>query len=611
MIKTKRGPIPEKDRVGAWDKRITSAGKVNRDWSEEFDCDLLEQMYYGHQWLSSETEEWEKRKYVINLFYPAINISKPSLLFSVPKYKVTPRPNRTDDPLSTVEARAKLQEYTLNSFVSDPKLGFEMETGLGVLDAQFRFGVAYVGYTADFIDNPNAGKPMLNDKQEPMAGDDGEPVPQPDVKLNAEQLFLKWIPASQFLTADNAPNRLQNADWCGYFEWHRIDDLKANKRYKNTAGIKPTGKMRDESASTSMSEEERQSAGMVKAWFIWDSRAKKRFVFAQGGEKFFLEEEFKFLPFAVLKFNERLGKFYPLPESYNWVHPQRELNDTREMQRIHRKRAVRRYGRRPSVKEEEFNKLIDCEDMTAIELNNPETDIAPIPDAPLDNAVARNIPQSQDDFTRVSGISGEAQEVAQSETATQANLIALASKVREASRRAVVAKWLAEIGRIMLLTLTEKMALPFWIAKNIDPGSEFAGQEAQEIALLWQEIVKEELGAIDNDISVDITSLSPVAQEQERGEWLAFLQVVTSPILGAILSQSPSLLRKTAGLFNMHNERDLAEISKAMEAAAMMQAMAQAQSAGGKGGGIGPGPTPSNNAIMGQLQAQLPIEAVQ
>lgn len=601
----------EIDRVKAWDKRIVTASKTHRDWSEEFDTDQLEQFYYGHQW-ATDDQDWDKRKYVINLFYPAINISKPSLLFGTPKYAVRPRPSRSDDPLSNVEARAKLQETTLNTCASDPRIGFEDETGLAVIDAMFRFGVLYVGYTADFIDNPNAGKPILNDKQEAMLDSDGAPVPQPAMALRDEALFLKWIPAKQFLAASNAPNRLQNCDWCGYYEWHRIDDIKANKRYKNTSGLKATGRLKDQDASSAIDDEERQQSGMVKLWFIWDNRGKKRLVFAQGGEKFLMEESFSFLPFAILKFNERPGKFYPLPETYNWVHPQRELNDTREMQRLHRKRAVRRYRRNGSVTQEEFDKLVDGEDMVCIETPHAE-DITPIQDAPLDSAVARNIPQSQDDFTRVSGISGEAQEVAQSETATQANLIALASKVREASRRKVVARWLADLGRVMLLTMVDKMALPVWIKKNVDPESPLAMAEAMEIAEIWSSIEAEDLGSIDNDITVDITSLSPVAQEQERAEWMAFLQVITNPTLGAILAQSPSLLRKTAGLFNMHNERDLVEIQGAMQKAALLQAMTMAQGTSGKasGGGIGPGPTPSNPEIAGQLSEQLPVEVTQ
>jgi hypothetical protein len=368
------------------------------------------------------------------------------------------------------------------------------------------------------------------------------------------------------------------------------------------------GSDRDQSVHRS---EEYAHEGMIKVWFIWDQRAKMRYVYQQGGEKFFLEEKFKFLPFAVLKFDERLGKFYPLPPSYNWVHPQNELNDTRDMQRVHRKRGRRRYRRNPSVTAEEVAKLESQEDFICIETPN-ENDVTPIPDAPLDQAVMANIPLSHEDFTRISGISGESQQVAQSETATQANLIAVMGQTRESSKRLVVAEWLSEIGRIILMTLRDKMALNIWIRKSVDAASPLAAQEGEEVKKLWKQIKVEDLGDIDNDISVDIMSLSPVAREQERTNWLTFLGLVTNPVLGAILSQSPILLRKTASYFDIRSERDLREISNAMHVSSMMAAQAQAQQQGvTMPGAPQPGPTPSNGAIAQQLTAQLPKELLQ
>lgn len=618
--------LTDKERVGQWDKRITAASKVYEDWAAEYSCDMLEEYYYGKQW-QGESAEWDKRKYVINLFYPSINISKPSLLFQLPKYRVTPLMTRMDDQYSDVAARAKLQEDTLNTQVQSPQLGFATETGLAILDAQFRCGIVQVGYTADFIDNPNAGRPIMKDGdvdqfdaatgqtvkvkgKVPMVDGDDRQVMEANVKIKSEGLFLKWIPAKHWRISEHAGNRLATADWCGYFEWHTAADLRSNPRYKNTASLKAIGKLKGSHDEAQSGSEEQSQSGMVKTWFVWDLRSKMRYVFAQGGEKFLLEEPFKFLPFASLKFDERLGKWLPLPPSYNWIHPQNELNDTREMQRVHRKRAVRRYLRKPGIEPEEFAKLTSDEDMVSIEVPDPENSIRPMMDAPLDAAVARNIPQSHDDFTRISGISGESQQVAQSETATQANLIALAGQTREAAKRLVVAMFLSEIGRIILLTLRENMALPFWIKIAVDPDSPLAEIEAEEVTKLWSQIDNEALGDIDNDVSVDITSLSPIAQEQERANWLTFLQLVTNPQLGAILSGSPTLLRKTAGMFDIHNERDIREVSAAMEKAAIMFAQAQAAKAG-VAMPPGPGPTPTNSDIASQLTKQLPVEMAQ
>lgn len=606
--------LTEKDRVSAWNRRAVDSNKPHREWSDLYSVDMLEEYFYGHQW-QGDSSEWDQRKYVINLVYPSVKISMPSMLFQLPKFKITPKPTRSDDPTSDIAARAKLQEDTVNSKIEDPDFGFELEAFLAMFDAQFRFGIVEVGYTADCIDNPLAGKPILNDDETEMLDKEGKTVPHPAVNITDERAFCKWIPAKQFRVSERNVNRMEACDWVGYYELHWIDDIQANKNYKNTSNLKTTHRMKGATKDTASSSAEEIKPGMVKVWKIWDLRAKVKRIFPEGGEKFFREEPFKFLPFAVLKHDEILGQFYPLPPTYNWVHPQNELNDTREMQRVHRKRFIRRFLRRSGAftDVEEFRKLLSGEDGVSAEVNgDPSTAVVPMADAPLDSAITRNIPQTQDDFTRISGISGEAQQVAQSETATQANLIALAGRIRESHKRVQVGKWLAQIGRLLLMTLRENMALPFWIKVAVDPQSPMAGQEAQEVAYLWKQITNEQLGDIDLDITVDLASMSPVQQEQERTEWLTFLNLIMNPQLGAVLSQSPALLRKTAGLFNIHNERDLREVASAMEKSALMFAMQQAQASAGKGGGTAaPGPTPTNAEIGGQLQQQLPVEVAQ
>ena len=609
--------ITDKERVSADLRRVAQSTKnVYEPWEKEYSCDLLEDYYYGKQW-QGEDEEWLRRKYVINLFFPSVNISEPSILFQPPVFKVTARPSRIDDPSSDAEARAKLQEHTLNTLVQDPDLGFMLETGLARFDAEFRFGMVQVGYTADFIDNPLAGRPMLSDKVDeqtgqgvPMSDGAGNPVLEANVTLRSEELFLKWIPAKTIRVSEKNHNRLEKCDWAAYYEWHYIDDLKNNKRYKNTSSLNATARMKGDKEPAAP--DGTSHINMVKVWFLWDLRKKERRIFPEGGEKYFLEEPFRFLPFATLKHHEILGQFFPLPPTFNWVHPQNQLNDGREMRRVHRKRAIRRYLYRESAfvnPQEALAKLSEDEDMTAVDVTgDPTTVMVPVPDAPLDPAIFRDMADHIEDFTRTSGVSGEAQQVAQSETATQANLIALMGRVRENAKRQQVGQWLSAIGRLILLTIRDNMALPIWIKKSVDPYSPLAGMEAQEVQYLWQQNIAEDLGDIDNDITVDHASMSPVAQAEERTDWLTFLQIMTNPQIGMILGQSPGLMRKTAALFNIRSERDLQEVSQALQMTALM--MAGAGAAGGMGVGPkpGPGPVPSNSETGNQLAKQLPVE---
>jgi hypothetical protein len=603
--------ISEKDRCHADQQKIVRSTRNSyQPWEDEYCCDMLEQYYYGQQYQNDESE-FGRRKYVINLFYSSINISRPSLLFQLPTYRVTPKLTRMDDQYSDVEARAKLQEQVLNTFVQDPDLGFTMEVGLSLLDAQFRFGLVEVGYTADYSDNPNADKPIMV-KGEPMTDADGAPVMDAKFNINSEALYLKWIAAKQVRISERSTNRLANCDWYAYYEWQHIDDIKKHPLYKNTDKLNATGRMKGHKEETG--NEEDRHPGMLKVWKMWDLRSKTRKVFGEGCEKYFLEEPFKFVPHAVLKFDDILGQFLPLPPSFNWAHPQNQLNDIRDKRKTHRDRATRRYLRDPRFLMEEFAKLRDSDDMEAVECSNPVDALIPVPDAPLDPAVFRDEATVLEDFTRVSGISGEAQQVAQSETATQANLIALMSQTRENQKRMQVGAFLGDLGRIILMTIKDKMALPMWIKKTVDPYSPMAPMEAQQVALLWEQIAASDLGDIDNDIRVDLASMSPVQQAQERQDFLAFLATLNTPGIGTMLLASPWLMRKTAGLFNIHSERDLAEVGSAVQMMALMQASQGASAGAAPGGAQGapqPGPTPTNSETMGQLENQMPMEGAQ
>lgn len=602
----------DKERVAQKQEDINAANRVYDKWAETYNPDLLERYYYGLQW-ANETSDWNKRKYVINMFYPSLKIRQPSLLFFRPKVRIEARPGRNDDANTNIEARARLQQDTVNTYIQMPSIAFNVETQLAVFDAHFRFGVVEVGYTADFIDNPNAGLPALTKEGNPQIDADGNEVMQAAKIVTDESLFVKWIPGNTFRVSANAHNRMDRCDWVAYYEWHHIADLKANSRYKNTADLQATGRLKDSEKSEAVDKDADAHRGMVKVWKRWNLRkesdgSRMRYVWVEGGKKFLLEEPYKIFPFADLKFDERLDEWYPLPPTFNWVSPQNELNETREQQRVHRKRFNRMFQHLAgTVPPETLSKWAEGEDGTMLEVNMDEA-IKPVPDAALDPSVVRNIPLTKEDFREISGVSGEERGVAEAETATQANIIQLQSRVRESFGRVQVAQWLAKIGSIMLETIREYMTLPIWIKVNVDATAPTAAEEAMRVATLWQEITADQLGDMNYDISVDVESLSPIAEETERSSWLQMLTVITNPALQIPLASSDVLLRKTVGYFGIKSEREISEIQKAMQASMMMMAqaaMAQAQ-AKGTPGQAAPGPTPSNEDIQMQLQQQMP-----
>ena len=617
------------ERVKVWTERLEAADKCYKKWNDKYKCDILYKYYLGHQWREG-TDENGKLKYTINMIFPTIESQLPSQLFYHPRFKIKARPSHTQTPGSTADARAQLQEETLNYFVRDKRLAFKQETFDSLLESYFSFGAIEVGYSGNFADNPNAGKPVLKENSDqPMTDSEGKAVMNPSQLLMAERVYFKRIPAEQFRVAPTSKSRqLSRCDWYAYFEWHHPEDLKRNKKYKNTSNVRTTGKLdSDTSPSTySDADEESKVRSMAKVWKIYDLRAKVKYVLAEGNDKFLLDGEpmdlwedgTPVLQHAILMRHPRLYDFYPLPAVYNWISPQDELNETRDMQRIHRKRFLRKYWALVSgfESQEEIAKLEQPIDGLIVRVTK-ENPVGPIPDAPLDPTVVRNIPQTKEDFREISGNPAEHRGIAEAETATQANIIDNESRIRDNKSRDNVADWLAEIGRIALYQLRKKMALPQWIQINVDTAAQIGMQlQAVKIQGEWANIQREDLDGVDTEVDVDVTSMAPKSEMQERDSWLAALGLITDPVRGPVLLANDILLRKTMAFFDLRDDQELQALKQFGIMALQMAMAAQMAQAGVKGGGGGgpqpnqaqPGPTPSNGEIQGQLAQQMPIQ---
>jgi hypothetical protein len=566
----KKPSVGGKDGAKIWNTRLVTANKDYDEWAKDYQVDQLAKYYLGKQWRGYGESE-AQRKYTINLIFATVETQLPSLMFSRPKVTVEPRPSHEiQNAGSEVANRASLIQSTLQTFVDDPKLHFKFQTTLALRDAYPRYGLIEVGYSADWIDNPNAGKPLLNERDEEMKDETGEAIRRPakQIRPGSEAPFVRRLQPQSF-RAYPGRNVLEENDWTAYAEWFHVDDVKANRDYQNTAELKPTGTIRNESDDAESEAERKKHAGMVRIWKIWDLRKKVRHVIAEGHPDFLQQDRpFKTFPISAMKFYEIADSWYPLPPMFNWMSPQDEINETRDMQRVHRRRAVRRYMREPSVTQAEFEKLEQGDDMTCIEVPkvNPSP-IMPIPDAPLDQAIQTELATEREDFMEITGVSGEARGIPQSDTATQANIINVRAQLRESAARVQVADWLGDIARRMLLILREKMRLKFMVKRSVDPFRPSA-QSVKDAAMGWQEIEREDIDDLDVDIKIDITSLSPVAEDQQRAQWNVVLQLLTNQAVAILLftpnpeaPDEPSpLLRKTLWLNGIKSDQEVQEI---------------------------------------------------
>ena len=624
----KKARMKTEGPAAKWGKRISQANKLWDEWNKDYQGDNNEKYYLGHQHLQP-TDAAGRMKYVINLCFPSVEIKMAAQLFSKPRITVIPRPGIEDDPNTKWDALAQMIRDMVLTCITIEDSGFSDEIQLAVQETFYRYGVIEVGLSTNPVENPNA-RPLdvsiPGDSEEdvtkpaPDAGAEGEgdveTAEQPEPVLS-QMVYYKRIPAAQLRVSANSRPHLRHADWVGYYEYLNCEDVKecpafdqgARNELESTHSMKASG--------VDQANEDKKHEGMLKVWTVYDNRTRKKYIFADGKDKYLKEEDFEFIPLAMLSMHPIMDSPYPLPPMFNWLSPQDELNETREMQRVHRRRGTRKYlSRKAALSAEDKDKLRSSEDGVLLEVEDIHNTIAPMLDAPLDRAVAVNVPMTKDDFRNISGVSGEATGESDSPTATQANIVNVNAMSRDNYYKYKVAKWLGRIFKLTVMVLRKEAALPIWMKANVDVDSPLAMQEAALVFESWKKINAEQLGSIDFDVHVSIDSLNDQGQVKERQDWLTFLSTVFGEDAQTALAMSPELLKKTVELYNIRNGKEIQAIGTVMaQISSMKMQMAgmKAGAAAGEGGdpGAGPGggqnsrtPTPGPNP-QAQNDAQL------
>jgi len=567
-----------------WNHRVQLADEYFQTWKRKFKCETLVDYYEGFQW-KNIAPDFEP--YVLNLVYSTIKIKRPTLLFKRPQFRIEPTPSRADFNPETAWQVCNLQADTLNSVVSRGYVEFAQNVEMAVLDSWFYFGVIEVGYSTNYIENPSAPRPALKEDYADTPERAGKTVGTQPVLPASERIFVKRIPAANFRVGGENHWSLEKCAWCGYWEYYRISDLLASGTgFKNTEDLKISVPVQEDEPYTEDHGDVQQRGDLVKVWKIWDTRSRKMYMYCEIGPTIIYERPFKRLPIFDLRFDKRTRGWYPIPPVFNWKSSQDEQNEAKEQMRAARRRAKRAWQLVDQMAdEEEAAKLISGPDGVVITVKQRDA-ISPIATQPLDSAITSALVYSKDDFNIASGASSEARGVADRQTATQSKIIDNRSSIREQDEREVVAEWLCEIGKEVLLQIRENFTEPMWIEENTDIGA--FGQDYSDIQQKFRQISPiDQLGTFDyfsgeyvDDFSVMVyvESLSPITNEQEKVKFMEFLAVMHQY---PQLSLNPVLIREAAYRIGYRNE----QVIQAMQQAAMLQMMGQVSQGQEMGGG--------------------------
>jgi hypothetical protein len=206
-----------------WQQRIEAANRYYNTWEKRFKCEKLEKYYEGFHW-GNIPEDYNP--YTINEFYGIIKVKIAHYLFGRPHFEITPTPGNADWNFDIASGSSQLKQDVLNSIIKNPNAKFKEEIKLAFLDSIFRFGIMEVGYGADWIRNPRAGKPLLaSSRQEVIDYRKNKVLREPDELPANEQIYFKRIHAKRFRIGGVDAEYLERCNWVGYFDYVYRDDL--------------------------------------------------------------------------------------------------------------------------------------------------------------------------------------------------------------------------------------------------------------------------------------------------------------------------------------------------------------------------------------------------
>lgn len=587
-----------------WQNRIKHWETNYKQWSNQFKCNILEDYYEGRQWRFNNY--FTSDPYVVNLVYSTIKIKAANLLLSYPKYLITPKPGNSDYNQEEAMQSAQLKEDALNTVISDDREAFSNACHLVFLDSMFRFGVMEVGYASEWLRNPLAHRPLLNNQVVKVGKDDPEVpndkpkiVQMPDDLPDTEKIYFKRIPATRFRVGTKDAQELDRCDYVGYYEFLRKADLKVIKGIKSEYLENARTFFTDEvdPVSTKLSgsdKDDRETGELIKVWHAWDLRSKKRLLIFDSPCEVVWEDDFKRLPIMDLRWDLRLKGWYPIPPVFQWVSPQNEYNESREMLRSHRKRFIRKFqivG--DEIDQEEIDKFTNGEDGTCIKV--PRADAIKAIDNPsLDSSAIQSLQLSKDDFNEVSGTSSADRGRADRTTATESQRLGMKADIRDSAEDANELAFYKKCGREALLLMRERFTEGVWAKVTSDTGEDFLGEVQINPAYKW--VSSENLDdGYDFKIDVEVISASPLRNEEEEKKFLKFLSYVQN---FPQISLSPLLVREAAYRAGYRNEKVIREMQK-MAQLTMLGAVNQAQGAAQAGTA---GSNTGQNALAKQMQ---------
>lgn len=541
----------EAEQVKEWLACIDRAKKVKEKWRDDFRVALGYEYYEGrHRPPHIPAAEW----ITLNLIYSRIDAKLPSLYSTDPYYHVKLAKTYSPDPstIPAFELKAKVRQSMLNYLKGE--LDLQSEAQAAILDGMFQFGVVKTHLSADLMENPKKGNPVIGEDGRPLIDKEtGEPVMESDEMAANETYNVARVDPDDFLVDECAGPLEASVCWYAHRIKYPLSEAKTNSRFNASARsyLKAT-EMKDQwdkdkdsaRGIVTQGEGKAKDPDTVVTWEIYHVREKKWLTVSEGCDRFLIKPGplpggIEKHPFSDYRPVKRPNSWYPIPPVSQLLDPQREYCESRSKFLTHRKRFNRKYelytaGLVDATKA--MTQLQYGDDGTVIEKNQPQQAAFPIADAPLDQQFHMEMAYLKKDFDDIDG--GQLP-IPGVDSATEAGIIEKRTLTREGHHVNIVTKFLTSIGR----------KLDQLVQAHIkrDQAVRVVGPEGEA----WEMVRQEDYARIEGEYEYSIAtgSMLPQLPEIERAQLSNFAGMfVQAPQLFAAMPMFTRKLLKAHGI---------------------------------------------------------------
>ena len=610
------GPIPTTNKgkmpiQSTWSDRLVTADRLFNEWTHRFKCDHLMRYFEGFQWRERNNYGVEMyNPYTLNLFQTAMQSKLATWTMQRPQFVVNAEPGDLESfDVDAAMRSANIKQDTLNTLVRNPNMKFARNMAQAIQDSFSHFGIVETGYAKDWR-NPQKQPILTRDHDDPDANPEskgGGVVDMNDLPPR-ERFYVKRIKPRRFRVSVTDAEDLEDMAWMGYYEYYYTRDLKNSKNIHwpksadmvageyVSAELLAGGNPTNFHQTTPEALLRQEAYGVNKCWHIWDQIAKKRMLFLDTHfDEPLFEEDYERHPFTDIRWIYRTEGFYPVPLAFNWLSPQDEINEAREQTRSYRRRFTRKFQyKKNAVAPVEVEKFASGPDGVVIE-NTDGIGIVPIQNPDLTATTTGALVLAKDDFLTVSNNTSSMQP-SDRQTATEASIHEQNSQITESAEQLNVRDFYCNTGRLLLLTMQERMEQGMWI-KFAENGQDSGPIADAKVAILFKQITSQDLNdGYDGTIELEVNNETPQATQQAQQAFVQFLTIIQN---FPAVAMSPVLIRYAAKVSGFRDEK---VIQQYQQVALLSLAAKASAAAGQQGQTLGQA---MNNTPQGANQANM------